>query len=94
MFTKGPWHISGDKTWDSATGEMNIHIGAANSAMVLASMNPIHTHTLDNAHLIAASPDLYRVCKHIEEDGKMFNALDKWTAAFLQEALAKAEGKS
>ena len=38
--------------------------------------------------------DLYRVCKHIEEDGKMFNALDKWTAAFLQEALAKTEGKS
>lgn len=52
--TPGPWNISGVRDG----GGLWLHIGAAGSPMVLASMNEVHADTEANARLIAAAPEL------------------------------------
>jgi len=99
--TAGPFHISGT---DDGPGERCLHIGAAKSVTVLASLNPSHPDTLANAALFVASPDLVTALAALlpevdaeieqrqhngnDEDWQYLKALSDAGHA----ALAKAEG--
>lgn len=87
-WTPGPWHVTG--TINRRAGEANLHIGAASSLMVLASMNEVHTDTEANAALIAAAPALYeeldRLCKALNARG--------YTTSLADTILALARGES
>lgn len=102
-FTKGPWkvlkheHIHGDLWLSVINGAWDITSNGAAEPGVIADARysaMSDEENLANAHLIAAAPELYWVCKYIEEDGLMFNSLNRDVAKMLQAALAKAEGKT
>ena len=108
MFTKGPWKLIDDciRSPDMAgisdqmadyrgaiICDMSAGLGHSLGERYLSRRHAL-PETRANAHLIAAAPDLYWVCKYIEEDGLMFNSLNRDVAKMLQAALAKVEDKS
>ena len=86
--TKGTWYITDEKAQ-----EPEIRAGEYYIAQCFGFSDLCGNSGIANARLIAAAPDLLKVCQYIEGDGRMFNALDGREAKMLQAAIAKAMGK-
>ena len=96
MFTKGEWKARKPKL---STGWWNI--GLEGEAADITTVWSAFKNTKDNAHLIAAAPDMYKALKEISE-GKGAYSFDPLEHAsntinnmkeLAEQALTKAEGE-
>ena len=114
MFTKGPWKLIDDciRSPDMAgisdqmadyrgaiICDMSAGLGHSLGERYLSRRHAL-PETRANAHLIAASPDLYEALKHlveyIDKEGpaaKEWKAITEWCEKG-EQAILKAEGKS
>ena len=89
-FTPGPWIASKSPTFNGVKTLWEIHWSEHGECVAEV------VHGEPDAKLIAASPDLYAVCKEIRE---AFSYFSEWDLPIgfedrLNQALAKAEGGS
>lgn len=108
-FTKGPWEVGkwkdGQEVYiDAPYGEPDFHTSRWEGLAVVFGSDDEdyelgHQKCLANAHIIAASPDLYAVAKALESwwrkpnDRRTIEAIEPVITMAL-EALQKAEGRS
>lgn len=83
-YTKGNWFFNG--------------YCVENGSHVVAEINRIGDHWRDDAHLIAAAPEMYEACRALLKKTKEWTGTGKYQDLLLElldikEALAKAEGK-
>ena len=86
-FTPGPWYAHGTtvSTWETQD-EIDFH---GNEVIAETGFNA-------NARLIAAAPEMYEMCKLLEECMENIDGKDGWDASYelakVREVLAKVEG--
>mgnify|MGYP000079548030 CR=1 FL=1 len=91
-FTPGPWQIE-DCTPGESTG-LRFEVGTKDSVIARTTDGWKEAHA--NARLIAACPEMYEMCKLLEECMETIDGKDgydaSWELAKVREVLAKVEG--
>lgn len=77
-FTKGPWRVDG-------------YLIIGDNGYTICDLWDYTTYYTNNAHLIAAAPEMYEALKNIENDD---NSMNETAWLMIKDALAKAEGKA
>jgi hypothetical protein len=90
--TPGPWQIE-DCTPGESTG-LRFEVGTKDSVIARTTDGLKEAHA--NARLIAAAPEMYEMCKLLEECMENIDGRDGWDASYelakVREVLAKVEG--
>jgi len=90
--TPGPWQIE-DCTPGESTG-LRFKVGTKDSVIARTTDGWKEAHA--NARLIAAAPEMYEMCKLLEECMENIDGRDGWDASYelakVREVLAKVEG--
>ena len=99
-FTPGPWHAFEQNATNPNTKglfEIDANHPSGNRQTIAVTPYKGDARELDaNARLIAAAPEMYEMCKLLEECMETIDGKDGWDASYelakVREVLAKVEG--